>query len=251
MIGLLLRLYPARWRARYGDEFAAVLASRPLGPFDVADVVLAAIDARLHLRGRASASDHTRGFPMSVRIGGAAAIIGGALLLLGFAWAAWDPADGDPGALLILPAFVALLVGLVGLSAFQARQHPALIWAAFAVPALGILVAVVGLIGMAANGDGVVLGGINSWDLFALGGLAMIFGSALFAFATFRTRVFPRSGSALLAFGSLAAIIAMVASIAGGPAELLSGAAILGYSIGWMALGWSGIRTGNPATAAA
>ena len=51
MIGLLLRCYPARWRARYGEEFAELLAERPLGPFDVADVLLGALDARLHLRG--------------------------------------------------------------------------------------------------------------------------------------------------------------------------------------------------------
>ena len=51
MIGLLLRCYPSRWRARYGEEFAAILAERPLGPFDVADVLLGALDAQLHLRG--------------------------------------------------------------------------------------------------------------------------------------------------------------------------------------------------------
>ena len=51
IINLLLRCYPARWRARYGDEFAAVLDERPLGPFDVADVLLGALDAHLHLRG--------------------------------------------------------------------------------------------------------------------------------------------------------------------------------------------------------
>jgi len=42
---LLVRLYPARWRARYGDEFELVLGDRPLGPFDVADVLLGALDA--------------------------------------------------------------------------------------------------------------------------------------------------------------------------------------------------------------
>ena len=69
MIALLLRLYPARWRARYGDEFAAVLEERPLGPFDVADVLLGALDAHLHLRGLGAASQHAKGFAMSLRIG--------------------------------------------------------------------------------------------------------------------------------------------------------------------------------------
>jgi hypothetical protein len=36
MIALLLRLYPARWRARYREESASVLEERLLGPFDVA-----------------------------------------------------------------------------------------------------------------------------------------------------------------------------------------------------------------------
>ena len=65
MIALVLRLYPARWRARYGDEFAAVLEERPLGPFDVADVLLGALDAHLHLRGLGAASQHAKGFAMS------------------------------------------------------------------------------------------------------------------------------------------------------------------------------------------
>ena len=77
MIALLLRLYPARWRMRYGDEFATLLAERPLGPFDVADVLLGALDAQLHLRGLGSYSEHRRGFPMSLRLGGIAATIGG------------------------------------------------------------------------------------------------------------------------------------------------------------------------------
>src|SRR3954451_1440112 len=85
LIALLLRLYPARWRARYGDEFAAVLEERPLGPFDVADVVLGALDAHLHLRGLGAASEHQKGFAMSLRIGGYAAIAGGVLWLLALA----------------------------------------------------------------------------------------------------------------------------------------------------------------------
>ena len=50
MIGLLLAVYPASWRRRYGEEFRAVLESRPLGPFDVADVLLGALDAATPVR---------------------------------------------------------------------------------------------------------------------------------------------------------------------------------------------------------
>lgn len=44
----LLRLYPARWRKRYGEEFAAVLAGQRASLGLVFDVLGGAIDAHLH-----------------------------------------------------------------------------------------------------------------------------------------------------------------------------------------------------------
>jgi hypothetical protein len=44
----LLQLYPAPWRERYGEEFAAVLASQRSSPGLVFDVIGGAIDAHLH-----------------------------------------------------------------------------------------------------------------------------------------------------------------------------------------------------------
>ena len=70
MSHLLIRLYPARWRDRYGDELAAMLEERPVGPFDAADLILGALDAHLHLRGLGAASEHRKGFAMSLRVGG-------------------------------------------------------------------------------------------------------------------------------------------------------------------------------------
>lgn len=43
----LLRLYPLEWRARYGDEFAALLEEYPLSLLSLWDVLLGALDARL------------------------------------------------------------------------------------------------------------------------------------------------------------------------------------------------------------
>lgn len=40
---LLLGLYPRRWRARYGDEFMALLESTAAGPLAVVDVVGSAL----------------------------------------------------------------------------------------------------------------------------------------------------------------------------------------------------------------
>ena len=87
MTHILIRLYPAGWRARYGDEFEALLEERPLGPFDVADIVMSAIDARIRPRGVAAAGDHSRGVLMTLRLGGIAAIVGGALWLVSLAGA--------------------------------------------------------------------------------------------------------------------------------------------------------------------
>ena len=44
----LLYLYPRAWRARYGDEWRALLERQPASPARVFDVVHGAIDARLH-----------------------------------------------------------------------------------------------------------------------------------------------------------------------------------------------------------
>ena len=164
MIALLLRLYPARWRARYGDEFAAVLENRPLGPFDVADVLLGALDAHLHLRGLGAASQHAKGFAMSLRIGGYAAILGGILLFTSLG-AGQLLGEGAIGFALIgvFVATIAVLVALVGLSAFQARRFPRLVWAAFAIPALGACISLVGLVGMATNGDLRFIGDMSAW----------------------------------------------------------------------------------------
>ncbi len=43
----VLRLYPSDWRARYGDEFAALLEDYPLTPFALFDILLGALDAHL------------------------------------------------------------------------------------------------------------------------------------------------------------------------------------------------------------
>jgi hypothetical protein len=156
LIDLLLRVYPARWRTRYGDEFAAVLEERPLGPFDVADVLLGAVDAHLHLRGLGAATERWKGFAMSLRIGGYAAIAGGVLWLLVLAGSAISNGGESFSPWLsyaIVGATVLTLVALIGLSAFQARRHPILTWAAFAIPALGAVVGLVGYTAIAVTGD--------------------------------------------------------------------------------------------------
>jgi hypothetical protein len=251
MIALLLLLYPARWRARYGDEFAALLAERPLGPFDVADVALGAIDAHLHLRGLGSWSEHRRGFPMSLRLGGYAAAIGGVLWFAGLLWGTLDRADEDPGAAVMLLGTMALLVGITGLSAFQAHRHPLLAWAAFALPAFGGAMLTLGLLLMASAGDQPVFGVLYGWGLFIIGLLATVVGSALFAVATYRTAALPRSGAVALGVTAAVSIATFViASSRGesGPPVLMLG--LGAFALGWVVLGLQAIRIDRPALAA-
>jgi hypothetical protein len=251
MIALILRLYPARWRTRYGDEFTALLGERPLGPFDVADVLLGALDAHLHLRGLGSYSEHRRGLPMSLRLGGIAAMVGGALWFAGLMWSSLDPADQDLGGVLAAFGAAALLVGLVGLSAFQARRHPVLTWAAFALPALGGALATLGLFIMAVVGDEPVAG-VHGWALLIIGVLGTIAGSLVFALATYRTAALPRSGAVILGVSAGISLIGFVAASnqggTGGSGPLFM-AAFGSFAIGWMVMGFQAIRLDRPVMA--
>lgn len=251
----LIRLYPARWRERYGDEFAAMLEERPVGPFDAADLILGALDAHLHLRGLGAASEHQKGFAMSLRIGGYAAIVGGLIWLLALVANAIN--DGREGGATVIGigvvvATVATLIALIGLSAFQSRRHPLLTWAAFAIPCVG---AVVGLLGWAAmmvvgDSDAVVVAGLTAWVIASIGLLALILGSSLFALATWLTRSLSRGASVLLGVGALLVVPALV-GVTGGilpsPAsEILVLATLLAFPLGWVGLGLSALRVGQP-----
>jgi hypothetical protein len=251
MITLLLRLYPARWRDRFGDEFAAVLEERTLGPFDVADILLGALDAHLHLRGLGAASQHGKGFAMSLRIGGYAAIAAGLLWFIALAGNALNNGGESFSPWLgyaVVGATAATLVALIGLSAFQARRYPALTWAAFAIPALGAVAGLVGYALIAATGDSdaVLIGGISPWMVGSIGLLTMVLGSSLFALATWRTRSLSRGASALLAAGALLVVIALLGVGSGGlsaPVAIIPVvAAIVAFPAGWIALGVSALR---------
>ena len=251
MIGLLLRLYPAAWRGRYGDEFAAMLEERPLGPFDVADVLLAAIDAHLNLRGRWAEAGHRRGFSMTLRIGGAAAALGGATWAAALVWGAIDASDeSEIPALGLIAASVLLLIGLVGLSAFQARIHPRLVWAAFAIPAVGNVVSIVGLVGIGIVGDRPFLWADSPWAVWMVGLGAIVIGSLLFALATARTAALSRPAGLVLAVGSAAMVFAMLVSLLGlvvVDGVLLLLPPVVLFAGGWIWLGVDAIRRDRPA----
>lgn len=235
MRSLLLRCYPARWRARYGDEFEALLEERPLGPFDVMDILLGALDAQLRLRGRGADVTQGRGFSMSLRIGGVAAIFGAALFATSIVLGIGIVGEVDPvvPGFLLVSGSLALLVALAGLSAFQARSHPILSWAAFAVTAIGILVCIVGIVGLQLVAE-------EYWMAFILGILGALVGSTLFAIATYRTAALSRGAALVLGVCSVLTIAAGQGGNILGPVPLV--VTSIGFALGWFVLGVQAIR---------
>ena len=76
----LLRLYPAAWRARYGEEFAELLAARPPLLRDRLDIIAGAVDARLQPQvGQDAPSSAST--PRD-RSAGALVVVGGTLLMV-------------------------------------------------------------------------------------------------------------------------------------------------------------------------
>lgn len=250
MTRFLIRLYPAGWRARYGEEFEALLEERPLGPFDVADIVLSAIDARTRPRGVAAAGDHTRGVLMTLRLGGVAAIVGGALWLISLVGASViQGVNGQPWQALFVVALLALLIAMIGLSGNQGREQPALVWAAVAIPIIGALVSAVGMVGMSIVGDAPLLFGASPWEVWALGTIALIIGSGLFGLVSLRARGPSRAGATLLVVGAVGAVAALpfVAGLTGANGldaigNLLAFVGLGAFAGGWVWLGISAIR---------
>lgn len=235
MSSFLIRLYPASWRARYGDEFEAILGEHPLGPFDVADILLGAMDAQLRLRGHGAVS-HGRGLSMSLRIGGFAAIIGAGLLAAaGLLSYGLVPVADAVQPFLLVTGLAALLVALAGLSAFQAREHPRLTWGAFATTAAGTIIAAIGLVATALSA------GDTYWALRVGGFLTALVGSALFAISTYRTATLSRTGAVLLGIGSILPFVGL--SI-----QPLYLASVICFLLGWFVLGVQAIRLDRPAT---
>jgi hypothetical protein len=250
VIGLLLALYPARWRRRYGEEFRAMLESRPLGPFDVADVLLGALDARSTRFRLLQGSESRGGQNMVLRMGGYGAVSGGVLWFVGLA------ASGIGGTSNPIWMWVGglgtfgLLVAVTGLSAFQAHRHPRLAWAAFAIPAIGSAASVIGLVrlAMGPGDDPIIVGSIGAWSVWIVGLLATLVGSIVFAVATLRADVLSRHAARALAISS-AAVLVLAFGTWGIDTETFVAQALLFVCLGsfaasWIALGVSALRRG-------
>jgi hypothetical protein len=233
---LLVRCYPAAWRERYGDEFASILEERPIGPFDVADILLGALDARLRMRDRRAGLTQGKGFSMSLRIGGIAAMLAAAILAIAwFLGYGFVQVEDQFLWLLLVIGLGLLLVAITGLTAFQARAYPGMSWAAFGLLTIGTIIAVVGFVGAALDRDGF-------WNFGALGFLMALVGTMLFAIATYRTAALSRGAAVLLGVG---AALPFVGGVLG--QNVLLAVALAFFLVGWFLLGVQAIRLDRPA----
>jgi len=249
MIGLLLAMYPAPWQRRYAEEFRAVLESRALGPFDVADVILGALDARLAPRLYGDPAGLTGGHHVMLRIGGLGAVAGGILFFLGIAVASGFGGSDTPWIVVGALGTLGILAALVGLSAFQAHSDPKLAWAAFAIPGIGTLVTIVGMFGMVATGESEdpFIGSWEPWSIWIFGLLTTLVGSVLFGIATLRAAVLSRRAAQALVWSAAIGIILAFSGFdpgSSGAAGLILGGALAAFCLSWVALGVSALRRG-------
>lgn len=176
---------------------------------------------------------------MSLRIGGMAAVAGAALLLLAALVSMGilvEVGEAVPGVMFVT-GLALLLVALAGMSAFQARAHPRLAWVAFAVPLVGTVASVLGMIGTSIVGE-------SAWVVWFFGTLTALIGSAIFALLTYRTAALSRGAAVLLGVGSILPFGGLVMP----DVTLLPQAAIAFFLLGWFLLGIQAIRLDRSAT---
>lgn len=245
----LLRLYPRAWRDRYGDEMSALLEDRRPGPFDWLDLFVGAADAHLNRRGLGGNSMQGKGIPMSARIGGGGALLGGSLFLLAFAiGAAARETAGNVVITLFLVASVAMLVGLAGLSAFQSRRHPVLAGASFVLPAIGVVLLVGGFVANAFIGDRPIVGDLTPWVLWALGTVLAMIGCVVFGIVTLATAAQSRVSPGLLIAGTL--LIVVAASGLTPIQEPVLAAGTIAFGLSWVLFGLESLRSESRPVAA-
>jgi hypothetical protein len=255
----LLRLYPGAWRERYGEEFDALLDDVELSPFDVFDIVLGALDARLRPQHTKAGRESPKEALVNRRHYGYAAVIGGALWLVTFGAGMILPMPAREAAFLVYPfAAVALLLALGGLSAAPARRKSGTAWLAFLLPAGGLLISLGGVALLALSPSGALVAGLEGYYVWLFGILAMLVGSTIFAVHAFAIGAFPRGPVASLgvsgAVGALAGIVMLGTpwtpvgpSL---PLVIVATVSLMLYGFAWLWLGSLAIRRAPLARAA-
>jgi hypothetical protein len=228
----LVRLYPAAWRARYGEEFEALLEAQRFSVRTVLDILLGALDARLG-GGAGESTMATR-----LRTPPALAIVIGSLL-----WLVQDLAiplrviRGGPWLLVVIAiGMICIAIGILGLGLLHEYARSLTIGMA--------LMAGAGLIADGAIEMAFLLGAlqvccsenVQVWPTVV--GVAGLLAQAGFAVAALVARVLPRSP--LVAIAALALVLGAVAS-AGSllPADVVAG--LYTWSSALLPAAWLGL----------
>jgi hypothetical protein len=219
----LVRLYPRAWRDRYEDEFLGVLAEAPPSFLDRVDILLGAMDARLHpeVPGDTRPTEHDARRAPSWRIGAVAAIAGGLLWALAgviLAVAPADPASGNKESTL---GMVLVLLGSLCTAG-------AVVAAADVMPRNGRGVRAIGL-GIAI-GSLAMLGG---WPLLVIGIFSIWILTALFA------ALLALQGARLIGLALFVSTALVVGMNTEDPRALLT----IPFGLAWILLG-AGLATG-------
>lgn len=153
----LLRLYPAAWRARYGEEFAELLVSRPPALRDRLDIIAGALDARLHPQVAADPAEAAgRARDRSVA---ALLVVAGALLTIwatiGVSFAGtWDGPEEPVGRSLLGVSYASGVAGAVLIAIALLLVASRYDWSIGAIGAVGGVLTGSGLV-FSAFGGGV------------------------------------------------------------------------------------------------
>jgi hypothetical protein len=225
----LVRLYPATWRDRYGDEFLAMLEDRPPTGVAILDVVWGALDA--HLFPQAPEGR----FRMFTRFAGLAALGAGLLLVLGV----FNIGFGSPevNAARVAVIYALWFVGLVGIHVRQATAQPAMAWFGFLAALAALIAGVAGFILSSAD----VLPPTGGEYGF-VSGLALWIGSVVLGATMLAIRVFPSFVGLLLTVSAPIAMLGLVVARAESSADamgIVSLAGIALYGLAWMGIGIS------------
>lgn len=212
----LLRLYPAAWRERYGDELIALLDDHPATISDHLDLIRGALDARLHPQVRGAATPDKES-PVNQRLLGVLAAVGGIAWIIGVATALILPPDefGDHDNTYAVIG-VAIGSSLIGIALGELGTRPgSRSWTGHAIAIAGIALGLTMLMG---------------WPWFMLGivgiPLLLMLGTA----RAYQTGAFPGWSVAVIGVASVAALFGVFG--AGGGFVLFGLIGVAGLVIG-------------------
>lgn len=217
----LLRLYPRVWRERYGDELVALLEEHPATLGDLFDLFRGALDARLHPQVPGAATPvPDKELPMSQRLLGAMAAIGGIAWILGIASTYVLPPDvyGERDTSLAVWG-VAIGGALIGISLGELSTRPGSIsWTGHAIAIASVVLSLTVLLG---------------WPLFIAGLAGIPIVLMLGAARAYQTDRLPGWAVVVLEVASVAGLIGLFGST-GGP--LYASIGLVGLVLAFIAL---------------